>query len=78
MLFYEDGYIYDTDTGSKECESPALLYNLRNAGIVIEGLDDTDWRVRNKAKLKALTGVGINNTLDGRRLDCMDRYCNNR
>lgn len=72
MLFYEDGYIYDTDTGSKECESPALLYNLRNAGIVIEGLDGTDWRVRNKAKLKALTGVEISNTLDGRRLDCMD------
>lgn len=41
MLFYEDGYIYDTDTGSKECESPALLYNLRNAGIVIEGYMST-------------------------------------
>lgn len=67
MLFYEKGRVYDTEDGSSEEVTSYALAKAKKLGVQIRGLNkDKDWRLKNRLKLKALTGIdmrpsGINN-----------------
>lgn len=60
MLFYEKGRVYDTEDGSSEEVTSYALAKAKKLGIQIRGLNkDKDWRLKNRLKLKALTGIDM-------------------
>ena len=60
MLFYEKGRVYDTEDGSSEEVTSYMLSKAKKLGIQIRGLNkDKDWRLKNRLKLKALTGIDM-------------------
>lgn len=60
MLFYEKGRVYGTEDGSSEEVTSYALAKAKKLGIQIRGLNkDKDWRLKNRLKLKALTGIDM-------------------
>ena len=59
MLYYEDGCICNTSTGTKQAVSKEELTRYLSLGLEIKGVDGNDWRYANRIKLKALSDVEI-------------------
>ena len=61
MLYYEDGYVYDTADCTSQKVSKADLQMAFNAGVSILGIDSDfntyDWRQAYRLKLSSVTGV---------------------
>lgn len=57
MLFYDNGYIYDTDKGNKFPAIQSVIEDLESNGVSIAGLHGEDWKSANMLKIQALTGL---------------------
>lgn len=57
MLFYDNGYIYDTDKGNKFPATQSVIEELESNGVSIAGLHGEDWKSANMLKIQALTGL---------------------
>ena len=59
MLYYEDGCICNTSTGTKQAVSKEELTRYLSLGLEIKGVDGSDWRYANRIKFKALSDVTL-------------------
>lgn len=69
MLYFEDGYVYDTNACTVSEGTPGYLSYIFASGVPLHGLDKDlkpyDWRKVYIEKLKALRGVAISISADG-------------
>ena len=65
MLYYEDGYVYDTSDGARELVPKDYLEYALSLGINIHGVNGDDWRLSVRQRYKSLHGVSYIVTPDG-------------